>query len=304
MVHIMTSNTANRVRVAESAPHILSHLLVRVHDKTEICLSLHTAYTLNWVVIRASYPRNLHKSKEYKKSNENGIKVLLVYKTTAFDGRVWKPWPSCRKSWACYSAYLYLFKRVEDTYFFYSYITRYVKCCPQLKFVQSFAYLWLSNFPFKRGMKATAAKGIYFGHFVKKWWYFMIRAFGIGCKKVFILYHYYMQKLFLFPIILLFHPNNEDRQDLNIGYLNENNGKQKHWKGLNLTITSNTSMMTSINGKSYQISYRFGVLNDCFVSSPEPLGPFSRFGSFHLVYSIFRICRSSLFGWKRRIVRT
>ena len=46
-------------------------------------------------------------------------------------------------------------------------------------------------------------------------------------------------------------------------------------------------MMTSINGK---ISYRFGVLNDCFVSSPEPLGPFSRFGYFRLVYicSIFK----------------
>ena len=25
-----------------------------------------------------------------------------------------------------------------------------------------------------------------------------------------------MQKLFIFPIILLFHPNKEDRQDLNI----------------------------------------------------------------------------------------
>ena len=49
-------------------------------------------------------------------------------------------------------------------------------------------------------------------------------------------------------------------------------------------------MMTSINGKSYQISYRFGVLNDCFVSSPEPLGPYSRFGYFRLVYiySIFK----------------
>ena len=65
-----------------------------------------------------------------------------------------------------------------------------------------------------------------------------------------------MQKLFIFPIILLFHPNNEDRQDLNIEHrkLNENNGngKQKHWKGLNLTITSKSSMMTGINGESYQ----------------------------------------------------
>ena len=113
-----------------------------------------------------------------------------------------------------------------------------------------------------------------------------------------------MQKLFIFPIILLFHPNNEDRQDLNIEQrkLNENNrnGKKKHWKGQNLTITSNTSMMTSINGKNHQISYRCGLLNDCFVSSPKPLGPFSRFGYFRLVYiySIFRICRSSLFGEK------
>ena len=51
-----------------------------------------------------------------------------------------------------------------------------------------------------------------------------------------------MQKLFIFPIIFLFYPNNEDRQDLNIEQrkLNENNrnGKQKHCKGLNLTITS------------------------------------------------------------------
>ena len=53
-----------------------------------------------------------------------------------------------------------------------------------------------------------------------------------------------------------------------------------------------------VDGKNYQISYRCGVLNDCFASSPEPLGPFSRFGYFRLVYSysIFRICRSSLFG--------
>ena len=141
--------------------------------------------------------------------------------------------------------------------------------------------------------------------------YVMIRTVDRGCKMVFkiILYHYNMQKLFIFPIILLFHPNNEDRQDLNIEQrkLNENNGngKQKHWKGLNLTITSKTSMMTSINGNSYQTGYRCGVLNDCFVRSPEPLGPFSHFGYFRLVYiySIFRICRSSLFGWKRKIVR-
>ena len=55
----------------------------------------------------------------------------------------------------------------------------------------------------------------------------------------------------MFPIILLFHPNNEDRQDLNIE--NNRNGKQEHWKGLNLTITSNISMMTRINGKNYQL---------------------------------------------------
>ena len=59
-------------------------------------------------------------------------------------------------------------------------------------------------------------------------------AFDRGCKKVFkiILYHYNMQKLFIFPIILLFHPNNKDQQDLNIEQrkLNENNqnGKKKH----------------------------------------------------------------------------
>ena len=153
-------------------------------------------------------------------------------------------------------------------------------------------------------MKATAAKGIYFGHFVNKWRYFMSRAFDRGCKKVFkiILYHYNMQKRFIFPISLLFHPNDENRQDLNIEQrkLNENNrnGKQTHCKGLNLTITSNTSMMTSIRGKSFQIGYICGVLNDCFVSLPEPLGPFSHFGYFRLVYiySIFSICLSSLFG--------
>ena len=40
-----------------------------------------------------------------------------------------------------------------------------------------------------------------------------------------ILNHYNMQKLFMFPIILLLHPNNEDRQNLNIeqSKLNENN---------------------------------------------------------------------------------
>ena len=124
-------------------------------------------------------------------------------------------------------------------------------------------------------MKATAPKGIYFGHFANKWRYFKIRVFDRGCKKVFkiILYHYNMQKLFIFPIILLFYPNNEDLQDLHIEQrkLNENNldGKQKHWKSLNLIITSNINMMTSINGKSYQINYRCGVLNDCFVSPPE-----------------------------------
>ena len=63
---------------------------------------------------------------------------------------------------------------------------------------------------------------------------FYDRAFDSGCRKVFkiILYHNNMQKLFIFPIILLFHPNNEDRQDLNIEQrkLNENNrnGKKKH----------------------------------------------------------------------------
>ena len=41
-----------------------------------------------------------------------------------------------------------------------------------------------------------------------------------------------MQKLLMFPIILLFQPDNEDRQGLNIeqGKLNEQNrnGKQEH----------------------------------------------------------------------------
>ena len=66
-----------------------------------------------------------------------------------------------------------------------------------------------------------------------------------------------MQKLFMFPIILLFHPNN-DWQDLNIEQrkLNENNqiGKQEHWKGLNLTITSNTSLIKpALVGKAIKL---------------------------------------------------
>ena len=44
--------------------------------------------------------------------------------------------------------------------------------------------------------------------------------------------HHNMQKLFMFLIILLLHPNIEDRKDLNIEQrkLNENNrnGKQEH----------------------------------------------------------------------------
>ena len=130
----------------------------------------------------------------------------------------------------------------------------------QLKFVQSFAYLWLYiQLSIQKGYESHGReRDIYFGHFVNKWQYFS-RAFDRGCKKVFkiILYHYNMQKLFIFPISLLFHPNNEDRQDLNIEHrkLNENNrnGKQKHCKGLNLTITSNTSMMTVLVGKAIKI---------------------------------------------------
>ena len=112
----------------------------------------------------------------------------------------------------------------------------------------------------------------------------------------------------MFPTILLFHPNNEDRQDLNIEQekLNKNNrnGKQEHWKVLNLIITSNTNMMTSINGKNYQICYRCGVINDFIIRAPKPLGPFNHFGYFRLVYvySIFRFCRSSLIRGKRRKV--
>ena len=182
----------------------------------------------------------------------------------------------------------------------------------QLKFVQSFAYLWLFiQFSIQRGYESHGRERDTFWPFCE--WSAIFSDQGIwqrllkGIKNI--LYHYTMQKLFIFSIILRFHPKNEDHQDLNIEprKLNENNrhGKQKHWKGLNLTITSFTSMVTSINGKSYQISYRCGVLNDCFVSSPGTLVPFSRFGYFRLVYiySIFRIYRSSLFGWKRRIVK-
>ena len=83
-------------------------------------------------------------------------------------------------------------------------------------------------------MKATAAKEIYFGRFVNKWQYFKIRVFDRGCKKMFkmTLNHHNMQKLFMFPIFLLFHPNIEDRKDLNIEqrklYENNLNRKQEH----------------------------------------------------------------------------
>ena len=106
----------------------------------------------------------------------------------------------------------------------------------------------------------------------------------------------------MFPIILLFHPNNKDRQDLNIEQrkLNENNrnGKQEHRKHLNLTITPNMSMMTSINGKTIKLVIDVESINDCIIRSPEPLGPFNRFGYFGLVYvySVFRFCPSSIFG--------
>ena len=51
-----------------------------------------------------------------------------------------------------------------------------------------------------------------------------------------------------------------------------------------------------------QISYGCGVINDCIFCSTELLGPFNHFIYFRLVFvsSIFRFCRSSLFGWKRR----
>ena len=63
---------------------------------------------------------------------------------------------------------------------------------------------------------------------------FYDRAFDRGCKKVFkiILYHYNMQKLFLFPINLLFHPNKEDRQDLNIEQRKLNEITETERKGI------------------------------------------------------------------------
>ena len=43
-------------------------------------------------------------------------------------------------------------------------------------------------------------------------------------------------------------------------------------------------MMTSINGKSYQICYRCGVIKDFIIRSLKSLGPFNRFGYFRLVF--------------------
>ena len=45
-------------------------------------------------------------------------------------------------------------------------------------------------------------------------------------------------------------------------------------------------MMTSINGKTYHICYRCGVINDFIIRSLNSLGPFNRFGYFRLVKSI------------------
>ena len=89
----------------------------------------------------------------------------------------------------------------------------------QLKFVNYLLiYDFLSNIPFNRVLKATAAKGICLGQLVinvNKWRYFIIWAFGGACKKIFkiILNHYDTQNLFIFPIIQCLHPNNKDPQD-------------------------------------------------------------------------------------------
>ena len=152
---------------------------------------------------------------------------------------------------------------------------------------------------------SVTGSGMWVSHFVNKWRYFKIWVFDSCCKKIFktTSNHYNMQKLFMFPIILLFHPKIEDRQDLNIEQrkLNESNrnGKQDHWKDLNLTIISYTSMMTSTNRKNYQICYRSGVINDFIIRSLKPLGPFYRFGYFRLVlvYSVLRLC---LVIWRKK----
>ena len=62
---------------------------------------------------------------------------------------------------------------------------------------------------FLRGMKAKATKGQCFGQFVNKWQYLIMWIFDKGCKKIckITLNHYNMQKLSMFPIILLFYPN-------------------------------------------------------------------------------------------------
>ena len=137
--------------------------------------------------------------------------------------------------------------------------------------------------------KPRPRKGYIFGQFVNKRRYFIIWAFDRDCKKMFkvTLNHYNKQKLFMFPIILLFLPNNEDRQNLNIeqSKLNENNrhGKQNIERAKTLQL--------------HLIPVWWPALMRKTIKLVRPFQPFQLF-SFS---SIFRFCRSSLFGSKRSI---
>ena len=89
----------------------------------------------------------------------------------------------------------------------------------QLTFVLVLAYLgFYIQFSIQQGCESHGGERDMFCQFVKKWQCFIIWAFDRGCKKIFkiTLNHHDMQKLFMFSIILLFHPNNEERQNLKI----------------------------------------------------------------------------------------
>ena len=67
-------------------------------------------------------------------------------------------------------------------------------------------YDFISNFPFSRGLKATASKGIYFGRFVKKMAIFYNLDICGGCEKIFkiTLNHFNMQIYLYFPLFFFF----------------------------------------------------------------------------------------------------
>ena len=166
--------------------------------------------------------------------DQRGVQVYIYIsrKTNTTYARVWKPRPSCRAEPKKPSLIQYFLVFVQTSSWCLFLLIRYYRICKmlysQLTFVLLLVYSWLyiqfsiqqgyESFPFNRGMKATVAKGICFCQFVDKWRYCIIWTVDRGCKKIFkiTLNHNNMQTLFVFPIILLFHPNNEDRQNLKI----------------------------------------------------------------------------------------